>query len=182
MARLIMAAGGARSGKSRWAEERVAARDRVVYIATMAAGDGELAERIRRHRARRPDTWTTIEAPDDLAGAFAAVPAGAEAVLVDCLTLFLSNRLTALQPVTADTADAEVIDRILEEIDAALAAAAAVPAAEVVFVTNEVGAGVVPPSPLGRAFRDLQGWTNQRLAAAAAEVYLLQFGLPTRLK
>jgi adenosylcobinamide kinase/adenosylcobinamide-phosphate guanylyltransferase len=181
MARLVMAAGASRSGKSAWAEARLADRRRVAYLATLEPHDAELGDRIARHRARRAASWTTVEAPRRPADAARALPPDHDGILLDCLTGFLGNRLL-------DRADPEgrtppdALDRILADADDLFAALRAHPAEEAVVVTNEVGAGVVPPHPLGRAFRDLQGWANQRLAAAADEVQLLRFGLPTRLK
>lgn len=178
MARLIMVAGGARSGKSRYAEQRCRAWPRVGYVATLAQGDDEMAARIAHHRARRPAHWSTVEAPTDLGGALHRLE-GVSAILVDCLTGWLSNCLLAERD-TAPAADRRA--PTLVALDRILAEARHHPAREILFVTNEVGAGLVPPSPLGRAFRDLQGWANQRLAAAADEVYLLRFGLADRLK
>jgi adenosylcobinamide kinase/adenosylcobinamide-phosphate guanylyltransferase len=176
-----MIAGGARSGKSGYAESRLAEAGRVAYIATLAPLDAEMRERIARHRAGRSANWETIEAPDDLPGALSGIPSSFDAVLVDCFTGYLSNRLLQEEAARGD-AGAEAIDNVLEDAGACCRAARACPAAEVLVVTNEVGSGVVPPSTLGRAFRDLQGWANQRLAAAADEVVLVRFGLPASLK
>ena len=168
-AKLTFVLGGARSGKSRYAESVVSALPPPwFYLATATAGDDEMAARIAAHRARRSPPWHTIEAPRDLTGGLAA--RGHAPALVDCLTLWLSNRLL----------DGAGDDQILTETDRLVTAARAVPA--VVMVTNEVGAGVVPEHELGRRFRDLAGWVNQRVAAAADEVVLVACGLPLRLK
>lgn len=164
--RLVL--GGARSGKTRHglacAEALGSAR---VYIATAEAGDAEMAARIARHRAERGAGWSTLEAPLELADALAAVD-GADAVLVDCLTLWLSNLMLA--------------GRDAEAAGARLLAALAAAAVPVVLVSNEVGLGLVPETPLGRRFRDAQGLLNQRVAAAVGCVDFVAAGLPLRLK
>ncbi len=165
--RLALVIGGARSGKSAFAERLVAASGRPrLYIATAQAWDEEMAARIAHHRARR-EGWTTVEAPHDLVGALARVPAGA-AVLVDCATLWLSNRMLAGADLTAEA----------EGLVAALAACAS----PVTVVSNEVGLSIVPDTPLGRRFRDEQGRLNQRLAAAAGLAVAVWAGLPLVLK
>ncbi len=163
--------GGARSGKSRYAKSLIAAlppawKPPWVYIATAEAEDDEMAARIEAHRARRGPDWRTVEAPRDLAAALAAC--ANTPVLVDCLTLWLSNLVFA---------DAD-IDAEVERLEDALAAAAA----PMVLVANEVGSGIVPSYPLGRRFRDLQGALNQRIAARADRVILMVAGLPLALK
>jgi len=166
-AKLTLVLGGARSGKSRYAESLIAALPPPwTYVATAEAGDDEMAERIGTHRVRRGPEWRTVEAPRDLAAALmdcAQMPA-----LVDCLTLWLSNLMLA-------EANIEVEIGRLEQ---SLAAAAA----PVVLVANEVGSGIVPDYPLGRHFRDWQGVLNQRLAARAERVVLMVAGLPLALK
>ena len=165
---LTLVLGGARSGKSRHAENLVTALPPPwVYVATAEAGDAEMAERIATHRARRGANWRTVEAPHDLttalAGAGSRVP-----VLVDCLTLWLSNRMLAGADVEADTAHLEI--------------ALAGRHAPVVLVSNEVGLGIVPDNALARNFRDLQGRLNQRIAARAGRVVLMVAGLPLVVK
>lgn len=172
MSRLILVTGGARSGKSRFAETRVAElapNGPWLYVATAEAGDDEMRVRIVRHQERRGPRWTTVEAPRAVGPALRATTAAA--VLVDCVTLWLSNLLLA------GAADAELLNAADE-----LARAAQACAAPVVLVTNEVGDGIVPDNPLARRFRDLAGLINQRLAAAAAEVVLVACGLPLRLR
>jgi adenosylcobinamide kinase / adenosylcobinamide-phosphate guanylyltransferase len=136
------------------------------YVATAEASDAEMAERIAIHQARRGSEWRTIETPSDLAGALASVQAGP--VLVDCLTLWLSNRMLA----GAD------INREIGELEQALAQRSGA----VVIVANEVGSGIVPDNALARRFRDLQGSLNQRIAADADCVVLMVAGLPLPVK
>jgi len=167
VAKLTFVLGGARSGKSHYAEGLIAALPPPwVYLATAEAGDAEMAERIAAHRSRRGPQWQTIEAPRDLP---AVLKSGqGKPVLIDCLTLWLSNLTLADADIDAETA-------LLEQ---ALAAATA----PIVLVANEVGSGIVPDHPLGRRFRDLQGILNQRMAARADRVVLVVAGLPLAVK
>lgn len=161
--------GGARSGKSTFAEDLVR-RSALhgIYVATAVAGDAEMSERIAQHRARRGPAWQTIEEPKAIAAAIAAHASPGRAVLVDCLTLWLSNlMLGGEEPETAAAALVEVVR------------AARGP---VVFVSNEVGLGLVPETPLGRRFRDAQGRLNQAVAAAVPSVAFVAAGLPLWLK
>ena len=135
-----------------------------------------MAQRIARHRSDRPAEWRTVEEPRAVAAALRRCAGGCDAVLLDCLTLLLSNYLAA-PDADPDQAGAAA----LSEVDALLAAAREVPATTVI-VSNEVGMGLVPEYPLGRAFRDVAGWANQRVAAAADEVLFVAAGLPLRLK
>ena len=164
---LTLVLGGARSGKSRYAESLVTALPPPwLYVATAEAGDSEMVARVAAHQARRGPSWTTIETPRNVAetlGTHADTP-----TLVDCLTLWLSNVMLA---------DADV-DAEIEQLDEALARATA----PIVLVANEVGFGIVPDSALGRRFRDLQGLLNQRIAARADRVVLVVAGLPLTLK
>lgn len=175
---LILILGGARAGKSAFAQRL--ARERggdVLYVATAEAGDEEMAARIAAHRATRPSSWRTLEAPRDVAAAVATTPGSYATVLVDCLTLLVSNLLLAREA----EGDAALSSRIDGELDAQLARFDAGPATWIV-VSNEVGLGLVPPTPLGRRYRDLLGRANQRFAARADRVYLLVAGLPVEIK
>ena len=165
---LTLVLGGARSGKSRHAEALTLRHPPPWrYIATARALDAEMATRIAEHRARRSEGWITAEAPLDLPAALAEAPDG-QPVLIDCLTLWLSNLLLA----GADP----------EPEASRLAAALAARRGPWVAVANEVGLGIVPETPLARRFRDAAGRLNQAVAAAADEVLLLVAGLPLRLK
>lgn len=160
--------GGARSGKSRYAEWLIATYPKPwVYVATAEAKDSEMAERIAAHRARRDAGWQTVEAPYELREALAAAPGGA-AVLVDCLTLWLSNLMLGAFKVDAMTA----------KLEQTLAARAG----PTVLVSNEVGLGIVPDNALARQFRDAQGSLNQRLATQASRVVMMVAGLPVVVK
>jgi adenosylcobinamide kinase/adenosylcobinamide-phosphate guanylyltransferase len=166
--RLTLVLGGARSGKSRYAEGLITALPSPwIYAATAEAGDAEMAERIAMHRAQRASGWQVIEAPHDLAGALAAAPAGAP-VLIDCLTIWLSNRMLADADVAAELGHLE------EALDRRVG--------PVVLVSNEVGSGIVPDNALARRFRDLQGRVNQRIAARVDRVALVVAGLPLIMK
>jgi len=165
--KLTLVLGGARSGKSRYAESLITALPPPwIYVATAESGDEEMAARIESHRQRRDAQWRTIEAPRELAKALSAC--GDEPVLVDCLTLWLSNLMLA---------EAN-IEKEIAQLEKALMSARA----RLVLVANEVGSGIVPSYPLGRRFRDLQGTLNQRIAASAERVILMVAGLPLVLK
>lgn len=164
---LVLVTGGARSGKSRFALARAQRLGLPqVYLATAQAGDDEMAERIAAHRAERGAAWRTVEEPVHVVAALAAEDG--HAVLLDCLTLWLSNLLLA----GADLAAAA--DGLCDTL--------ALRRCALVCVTNEVGSGVVPESRLGRVFRDEQGRLNQRVAELADEVHLLVAGQPLRIK
>jgi adenosylcobinamide kinase/adenosylcobinamide-phosphate guanylyltransferase len=161
--------GGARSGKSRYAEELIlAASEAGLYVATAAAGDGEMAERIARHRARRGSAWTTVEEPLALAAVLRREARPNRPILVDCLTLWLSNLMHAGHDVDSDVAE--------------LAAALDGLSGPLVLVSNEVGLGIVPDNALARAFRDHAGRMHQQLAALAAPVVFMVAGLPLTVK
>ena len=150
----------------------------VLYVATAAAGDEEMAARIAAHRAERPTAWFTLEAPLQVGEAVQRVGQPVGVVLVDCLTMLSSNILLSL----SEDVDQAAADAALNvEIDALLTAYRALDARWIV-VSNEVGLGLVPPYPLGRVYRDMLGHANQRLAQTANEVFFMVAGLPMRLK
>jgi adenosylcobinamide kinase/adenosylcobinamide-phosphate guanylyltransferase len=168
--RLVLVGGGARSGKSRCALARAAALGRRrLFVATAEPLDDEMRARIARHRAERSGAFDTLEEPLALAEAIAAVR-DHDVVLVDCLTLWISNLLVRGLP-------PEAVERRVSELLDVLRARRA----HVVLVTNEVGMGLVPETPLGRAFRDATGLAHQRLAAVADELYVAVMGVVLRV-
>ena len=170
--RLTLILGGARAGKSTFAQQLAAKGERVLFVATAEAGDQDMAERIKAHRASRPVEWDTLEEPLDLAGALARVVDRYDTVLLDCLTLWVSNLLLRAAPAGADI-PAEV-GKLLEAYGRGTA--------DWIVVSNEVGLGVVPPTELGRAYADELGRANQIAATAADDVYFVAAGLPLNLK
>ncbi len=167
--RLTLVLGGARSGKSRYGEALVESQaGSCVYLATATAGDAEMAARIRAHRARRGARWRTVEAPLDLIGELAGAARPDGAVLVDCLTLWLSNLMEAGRDVAAES---EALTAALPNL-----------AGPAVLVSNEVGLGIVPDNALARRFRDAAGALHQSIAALAQSVVFVAAGLPLTLK
>lgn len=165
--RLTLVLGGARSGKSRFAEQLITACPAPwTYVATGEAHDAEMAERITHHQARRGAGWATREVPIELAGFVAESASGP--MLIDCLTLWLTNVMLADRDVEANRAD------LLASLEAA--------AGPIVMVSNEVGMGIVPDNALARRFRDEQGRLNAAVAAAADYVVLMAAGLPLVMK
>lgn len=171
MGRIVAFVGGARSGKSRLALERAREYgEQVAFIATLEPLDDEMRARVEAHRRSRPSDWLVVEAPRELARALDDCGRRVRCVLVDCLTLWLSNMLCAGR-------DAE---SSLGELDRVLAAARSSPA-DAIFVSNDVGCGIVPENALARAFRDLAGLANQRLAQEADEAYWVVCGKAIRI-
>ncbi|WP_199556418.1 bifunctional adenosylcobinamide kinase/adenosylcobinamide-phosphate guanylyltransferase [Sandaracinobacteroides hominis] len=169
MSDAIFVLGGARSGKSAHAQRLVEALgERRLFIATAQAFDAEMEDRIRRHQADRTAGWETVEAPVDLAEAIRSNSGSGVPLLVDCLTLWLSNLLLA--DADLETASAELAS-VIADFDGPL-----------VIVSNEVGFGIVPDNALARRFRDAAGRLNQQVAAAAAFVDLVVAGMPVRIK
>ena len=173
MSKVVLVTGGARSGKSRFAEglaEKYAPLRG--YLATGEAGDAERADRIARHRSRRGPDWLTVEEPLAVEEALRMNEHRCNVVLMDCVTLWVSNLLFR-----CEGGAAEALDRVK-----GFAAGFASLKTPLVVVTNEVGMGIVPEHPLARSFRDLAGEANEMIAAAADEVYVTISGLPLRLK
>jgi adenosylcobinamide kinase/adenosylcobinamide-phosphate guanylyltransferase len=172
MARIIFITGGARSGKSRLAEsiaEDLGAP--LCYIATGQAKDTEMAKRIAAHRARRGDIWQTVEEPLELARAISSRDDQYEAILIDCITLWISNLLLLHNDPGPVLKEVRALANLFPGLKTQL-----------LLVSNEVGMGIVPENALARTFRDLAGETNEILAAAADEVHVLFSGIPLRLK
>ena len=177
MGEVILVLGGVRSGKTRLAERLAAAHPPVTYVATAlsVADDPAMTERIARHRASRPTDWATEEIPRHLEGRLPELAGRPGAVVIDCLTLWLTNLILGLGggPELGD-------DQALETVERATLAGRG--EATVVWVSNEVGSGIVPEDALARRFADLQGWANQRVAERCDSAYLCVAGLPVRLK
>jgi adenosylcobinamide kinase / adenosylcobinamide-phosphate guanylyltransferase len=168
-ARSVLVLGGARSGKSAYAQNLAeAAAPERLYLASAEAGDAEMADRIARHKETRGERWTTREEPLDLVEALAAEARPGRIVLVDCLTLWLANLMVSGRPVESEVAR--------------LAAAIGALGGPAILVSNEVGLALVPDTRLGRDFRDLQGRANTSMARACDAVVFLAAGLPTLLK
>jgi adenosylcobinamide kinase/adenosylcobinamide-phosphate guanylyltransferase len=183
---LTLILGGARSGKSSYAEALAATAagqdGSVLYVATAQAWDEEMAERISRHRAQRPAHWRTLEAPRHPGLAVTAhlqEEAGAPAaILVDCLTLLANNVLIALPEGASEDAATAALGAEVDELLAAYSASTV----HWIVVSNEVGLGIVPAYPLGRLYRDALGRANQKLAAAAGKVVFMVAGIPMAVK
>ncbi len=173
MARTVFITGGTRSGKSAFAQQRAEAHaGPLLYVATAGIGDEEMAARVERHRQERGGRWETLEEPLELAEKLPEAATGKAAVLLDCVTLWVSNLYFAHeeQPEAVFAAVQQFIDS-WSRFDGTL-----------YLVSNEVGSGIVPDNRLARDFRDLAGEVNQRLAAAADEAWLVAAGLPLQLK
>ena len=185
--RLVLVLGGARSGKSTFAERlAVQSGQQVAYIGTATAGDEDMRDRIARHQAARPATWQTIEEPLQLAAAVEQAATLADVLILDCMTVWLSNWLFSQdqsEHMEDDTISSQHYAGVLHEIDALLEAVAALEAGKtLIVVTNEVGLGIVPAYALGRVYRDILGLINQRIAAASSRVYLMVAGLGVDIK
>lgn len=176
MSRIILVTGGARSGKSGFAEHLALSHGAPrCYLATAQAWDEEMQERIERHRERRNDGWQTVEEPLQLASTLTRLDGGCRVILVDCVTLWLTNLLLAReQEPDAEEQIIALVRDLTEQLRRMTT--------PVILVTNEVGSGIVPENRLARLFRDLAGRANQLLAAAADEVQVVISGIPLRLK
>lgn len=182
--RCILILGGARSGKSRFAQKLAAEfGERVLYVATGEAGDEEMRQRIDRHRRNRPPSWRTLEVPTNVGRRIWEEIGGAQVVVLDCLTLLVSNVIgehTALG--APEEVDASLFEERLDlELYELMEAINSV-RASCIMVSNEVGLGLVPANRLGRFYRDLLGKVNQALAERADQVYLMVAGIPLQLK
>ena len=180
MGKIILVTGGARSGKSSFAQQLAqGAKGPVLFVATAEAGDDDMRRRIEEHRRQRPATWRTLEVPTQVASQIPEAAAGAETVIVDCITLLVSNILlkhgdgsdTARRAEDAVMAEMGALARYMDRTKASF-----------IIVTNEVGLGLVPANETGRLYRDLLGRANQKLAQCADEVYLMVCGIPLPIK
>ena len=177
--KITLILGGARSGKSDYAEKLAAELgERILYIATAEAGDGEMEARIKAHRQARPAAWPTLESPKNVGiglDTYADTPP--DGLLMDCLTLLVSNIVLSME----EQPEPEIDAAVKAEIDAIVAAQRKLDV-PLIVVSNEVGMGLVPPYPLGRTYRDVLGRANQHLASLADRVLLLVAGLPMTIK
>lgn len=182
MGKLTLILGGARSGKSTYAE-KLAGRcsGNVIYIATAQALDEEMAQRIRAHQAKRPGAWQTLEIPHGVGWTLAENPPQADLIVLDCLTLLVSNLALLASPDVDAPNEPDVAARVQAEVEQ-LMAAIQNGRADWAVVSNEVGMGLVPPYPLGRIYRDWLGWANQRLATIADPVIFMVAGRGMRLE
>ena len=178
---IILVTGGARSGKSSFAEKFVASHgQRIAYVATAQILDEEMRYRVALHKKRRPASWTTYEAPFAAEGAIRAASEAHDALLFDCLTVYLSNLVCKLSE--DELADEARVYELAHSAADRLIAAAKESGMTCIFVTNEVGAGIVPENKLARLYRDIAGLVNQQVAAAAEAVYLTVSGIPVDIK
>jgi adenosylcobinamide kinase/adenosylcobinamide-phosphate guanylyltransferase len=171
---LVLILGGVRSGKSRYAQQLAGdIGNRVLFLATAEAGDDEMKHRIAKHKSSRPESWRTIEEQIDISGALRKNAARADAVIIDCVTVWLSNMLMHNKKLNEKEMTAE-IDRLIDSYEQG--------DATYIIVSGEVGMGIVPEHPLGRIFRDYLGLANQRLAEKADRVVLMVSGIPMNVK
>ena len=191
MGKLTLILGGARSGKSSFAEKRAIeiGGDSVLYVATSETKDEEMVERVEKHRSERPSAWGTVEAPRNVAQALRRERDGEQVILLDCMTFLVANHLMdAAAPEddpfddpSADPFDVQIEAGVVAEVEALVEYVQGTDV-ELLVVSNEVGLGVVPPYELGRAYRDVLGRANQILARHADEVQLLVAGIPMKIK
>jgi adenosylcobinamide kinase/adenosylcobinamide-phosphate guanylyltransferase len=191
MGKLTLILGGARSGKSTFAEQRAKelGGESVLYVATSETKDEEMQQRVAKHRADRPSGWGTVEASRNVAQSVRQERSGEKVILLDCMTFLVANHLMdAAAPEddpfdapSSDPFDAQIEADVVAEVEA-LVAYVQDADIEMLVVSNEVGLGVVPPYELGRAYRDILGRANQILARHADEVQLLVAGIPMQVK
>ncbi len=180
MSELTLVIGGTRSGKSAFATELAKKDKHVCYIATADSGqssrinDGEMLERIQKHRENRPAEWKTVEAPLELDKAVSNLNGNLDVVLIDCITIYVTNMLLGSQKEEGD-------EHIIDAIDKLCSVCKNV-SFNVIMVTNEVGCGVVPDNALSRRFRDIAGYANQIIAREADNVYLVTAGIESKIK
>jgi len=175
MSEFILVLGGARSGKSTFAEAWASRFGRVGYVATGVRTDDEMAERILHHQLRRPEHWQTVEEPRDVSAAVLGMGSEVDCLILDCLTVWVTNLMLAHEAEPMDD------DAILGRVRGLCRTVRDVPA-EVIAVSNEVGCGIVPDNALSRRFRDLVGWANQCVAREADQVHLVTAGIAQQLK
>lgn len=183
-AEIILILGGARSGKSRFAQRLASGLGQsVLYVAPLVPQDEEMRRRVELHQKARPSHWRTLEAPNNIARAIREHINDAEVVILDCLTLLVANLMSpSHDPSQLEKADSEAVEKEINAELEALLACAEDSSASLIIVSNEVGMGLVPPYPSGRAYRDLLGKANQFISERADKVYMMIAGLPLELK
>jgi adenosylcobinamide kinase/adenosylcobinamide-phosphate guanylyltransferase len=185
LGKITFITGGARSGKSRFAEELLKNQDSVVYLATSEAFDEEMKDRIAKHKSMRNPAWSTVEAYKDLDVVLEKAIQNKKSILIDCLTIMVSNLLVLGNTIDWDTVGITTVNNIEKgvqtEINKLLGFARGFDG-ETIIVSNELGMGVVPPAPLGRYYRDIAGRVNQIVADAADSVYFVVSGIPLKIK
>ena len=181
--RCVLITGGARSGKSRFAQElAVRVNEPVLFVATAQAGDEEMQERIQRHKKARPASWNTLEATTNIGSQISQEIAGARVVIIDCIALLVNNVFNQYSDPSGEQTAAPLIEeKVIGEINE-LVECINKNDARFIIVTNEIGLGLVPISRIGRLYRDVMGKANQRLAQEAEEVYVMLAGLPVQIK
>ena len=180
--RVTLVLGGSRSGKSFYAQEAARKYTRVLFVATAEAGDEDMRARIEKHKADRPATWRTLEAPSRLGTRIEQEYRQEELVIIDCITLLVTNLMCTVPEEQYETVDESHLEKaVLDEI-AALQLCIRRIDADFIIVSNEVGLGIVPAFRIGRLYRDILGRANQVLAQTASEVLFMVAGIPLRVK
>jgi adenosylcobinamide kinase / adenosylcobinamide-phosphate guanylyltransferase len=185
MGKIIFITGGARSGKSRFAEQLLKGEDNVLYVATGIAFDDEMKDRIAKHRSLRNGNWKTLEAYRDFDKILPAEIRDRSYILIDCITIMVSNIMLLDKDIDWDNIATDTANSIENEVTIEikkLLKAAEDFSGKTLIVSNELGMGVVPPSPLGRYYRDIAGRMNQLIADVAETVYFVVSGIPVKIK
>ena len=179
----ILCSGGARSGKSEFAERlALSTEGRKAYVATGQAFDEEMVDRIRKHQERRGDIWTNFEVPLYLTKEWQNISQSADVILIDCLTMFTTNHMMAHGSIQGQQDANDLEEAVLSELESLLSLIASSDGKTVIFVTNEIGLGIVPDNKLARYFRDIAGRVNRTVATVADKLYLTISGVTIELK
>ena len=180
---IILCSGGARSGKSEFAERlALATKGQKAYVATGQAFDEEMVDRIKKHQERRGEIWNNFEVPLHLADEWENISQSADVILIDCLTMFTTNHMMAYGSIRGQEDANRLEQTILSELDTLLDSIQSCEGKTVIFVTNEIGLGIVPDNKLARYFRDIAGRVNRAVASVADKLYLTISGVTIELK
>ena len=180
---IILCSGGARSGKSEFAERlALSTEGRKAYVATGQAFDEEMVDRIKKHQERRGDIWTNFEVPLYLAKEWQNISQSTDVILIDCLTMFTTNHMMAHGSIQGQQDANDLEEAVLSELESLLSLIASSDGKTVIFVTNEIGLGIVPDNKLARYFRDIAGRVNRTVATVANKLYLTISGVTIELK